>query len=278
MISLNGSTGKVYEGEIPTESSPVVAALVEGNKAAQKHWIFKMYQTVSDWSDKFRKINVRTNADSPEDSAAAIAFGAEGIGLCRTEHMFFEGDRITDVRRFILAETEKDRNAAIKKLLPHQRKDFEGIFRAMDGKPVTIRLLDPPLHEFLPQTEADMKKMAKEIGVPLAKINERVAALHEFNPMLGHRGCRLSITFPVLCEMQTQAIIEAAVKVAKKGIKVLPEIMIPLIGTKAELDYLEKIVRRVADEIIENQRIECEISRRHDDRDSSGCVDGRKNR
>ena len=254
VISLNGSTGKVYLGEIPSESSPVVAGLVEGKKAAQKHWIFKMYQTVSDWSDKFRKINVRTNADSPKDSIAALAFGAEGIGLCRTEHMFFEGDRITDVRRFILAENEKDRNKAIGKLLPHQRKDFEGIFKAMDGKPVTVRLLDPPLHEFLPHTEADMKKMAKEMNVPLAKVKERVAALHEFNPMLGHRGCRLSITFPVLCEMQTRAIIEAAVKVAKKGVKVIPEIMIPLIGTKAELDYLEKIVRRVADEIIKKEK------------------------
>ena len=254
VISLNGSTGKVYDGEIPSESSPVVAGLVEGNKKAQKHWIFKMYKTVSDWSDRFRKINVRTNADSPDDSKAARAFGAEGIGLCRTEHMFFEGDRITDVRRFILADSEKDRNAAIKKLLPHQRKDFEGIFKAMDGTPVTVRLLDPPLHEFLPHTEADMKKMATELKVPLAKIKERVSELHEFNPMLGHRGCRLSITFPVLCEMQTQAIIEAAVKVEKKGVKVLPEIMIPLIGTKAELDCLEKIVRRVADEIISTKK------------------------
>ena len=254
VISLNGSTGKVYEGAIATESSPVVAALVDGKKAAQNHWIFKMYQTISEWSDKYRKIKVRTNADSPKDAVAAIAFGAEGIGLCRTEHMFFEGERITDVRRFILAETDKDRSAAIKRLLPHQRKDFEGIFKAMDGKPVTIRLLDPPLHEFLPHTEAEMTKMATEIGVPLSKIQERVKALHEFNPMLGHRGCRLSITFPVLCEMQTQAIIEAAVKVAAKGGKVLPEIMIPLIGTKAELDFLEKIVRRVADEIIAKEK------------------------
>jgi pyruvate,orthophosphate dikinase len=255
VISLNGSTGNVYDGEIPSESSPVVAGLVEGNKTAQKHWIFKMYQTISEWSDKYREINVRTNADSPQDSAAAIAFGAEGIGLCRTEHMFFEGDRITDVRRFILADNDTDRNAAIGKLLPHQRKDFEGIFKAMDGKPVTIRLLDPPLHEFLPHTEADMKKMAQDMNVPLAKVKERVEALHEFNPMLGHRGCRLSITFPVLCEMQTQAIIEAAIKVARKGVKVLPEIMIPLIGTKAELDYLEKIVRRVADQIIEKEKV-----------------------
>lgn len=250
IISLNGSTGKVYEGEIPSESSPIVAGLVEGNKKAQNHWIFKMYQTVSDWSDKFRKINVRTNADSPADSKAARAFGAEGIGLCRTEHMFFEGDRITDVRRFILADTDADRTKAIKKLLPHQRKDFVGIFKAMEGLPVTVRLLDPPLHEFLPHTEADMQKMATELDVPLAKVQERVAELHEFNPMLGHRGCRLSITYPILCEMQTQAIIEAAVKVADKGVKVLPEIMIPLIGTKAELDFLEKIVRRVADGIL----------------------------
>ena len=253
-ISLNGSTGNVFVGEIPSESSPIVAALVEGNKKAQKHWIFKMYQTVSDWSDKFRKINVRTNADSPADSDNARAFGAEGIGLCRTEHMFFEGDRITDVRKFILADTDADRTKAIKKLLPHQRKDFMGIFKAMNGLPVTVRLLDPPLHEFLPHTEADMKKMAKEMGVPFAKVQERVAELHEFNPMLGHRGCRLSITYPILCEMQTQAIIEAAVKCNAKGIKVLPEIMIPLIGTKAELDFLEKIVRRVADDIIKTAK------------------------
>jgi pyruvate,orthophosphate dikinase len=249
-ISVNGSTGRVYEGEIPTQSSPVVAALVEGNKTAKKHWIFKLYETVSQWSDKFRKIKVRTNADSPADSAAAIAFGAEGLGLCRTEHMFFEGDRITDVRRFILADNDKDRNTAIKRLLPHQQKDFEGIFKAMAGKPVTIRLLDPPLHEFLPHSEAEMKKMASEMGVTLERVQERVKALHEFNPMLGHRGCRLSITFPVLCEMQTQAIIEAAIKVAGKGAEVLPEIMIPLVGTKSELDYLEQIVRNVADEII----------------------------
>ena len=253
-ISLNGSTGKVYDGEISTESSPVVSALVDNNKTAKKHWIFKMYETVSGWSDKYRKINVRTNADSPADSKAARAFGAEGIGLCRTEHMFFEGDRITDVRRFILAENDADRNKAIKKLLPHQRKDFEGIFKAMDGTPVTVRLLDPPLHEFLPHTEADMKKMAKELSVPLKAVQNRVAELHEFNPMLGHRGCRLSITYPVLCEMQTRAIIEAAVKVQAKGVKVFPEIMIPLIGTKAELDYLEVIVRKVADEIIKDKK------------------------
>ena len=254
VISLNGSTGVVYEGEIPSESSPIVSALVDGKKSARKHPVFKMYETISEWADQYRKIDVRTNADSPADSKNARAFGAEGIGLCRTEHMFFEGDRIRDVRAFILADTDRDRDKAINKLLPHQRKDFEGIFKAMDGLPVTIRLLDPPLHEFLPHTEADMKTMAKEMGVKLAAVKERVRELHEFNPMLGHRGCRLSITYPVLCEMQTRAIIEAAVRVSKKGVKAVPEIMIPLIGTKAELDYLEKIVRRVADEIIKKEQ------------------------
>ena len=254
VLSLNGSTGTVYAGAIPSEPSPIEAALVGNRKSAFKHPVYQMYKQVSDWSDEYRKINVRTNADSPTDSKNARAFGAEGIGLCRTEHMFFEGDRITDVRKFILADDEKERNQAILRLLPHQRKDFEGIFKAMDGLPVTVRLLDPPLHEFLPHTEADMKKMAREMKVPLAKIKQRVKELHEFNPMLGHRGCRLSITYPVLCEMQTRAIIEAAVKVNKAGVKALPEIMIPLIGTKAELDYLEKIVRRVADEIIKKAK------------------------
>jgi len=250
VISLNGSTGNVYKGEIPSASSPIIAALVDGKKSAFKDPVYKMYKQISDWSDQYRKINVRTNADSPADSKNARAFGAEGIGLTRTEHMFFEGDRITDVRRFILADDDKGRNKAITKLLPHQRKDFEGIFTAMNGLPVTVRLLDPPLHEFLPHSEAEMKKMAKEMKVPLAEIKGRMKELHEFNPMLGHRGCRLSITYPVLCEMQTRAIMEAAVKVAKKGVKVYPEIMIPLIGTKAELDFLEKIVRRVANEIL----------------------------
>ena len=253
VISLNGTTGKVYEGEIPTASSPVVAALVDEDPEAREHWIYKMYETVSEWANEYRQILVRTNADTPKDSKAAIAFGAEGIGLCRTEHMFFEEDRITDFRRFILAETDEERNKAILQMLPHQRGDFEGIFTAMNGKPVTIRLLDPPLHEFLPHAKADKEKLAKDLSVSLEKIEERVSFLSETNPMLGHRGCRLSITFPVLCEMQTQAIMEAACAVSKQGIRVLPEIMIPLIGTKAELEYLEKIVRRVADEIVQRE-------------------------
>ena len=251
-ISLNGSTGKVYEGRIPTQVSPVVAAVVDGKAAAKKDPIYKMYEKVSKWSDANRKINVRTNADTPKDSAAARSFGAEGIGLCRTEHMFFEGDRIWAIREFILAEDEKSRKGALAKLLKHQQKDFEGIFKAMDGLPVTVRLLDPPLHEFVPHTRKDQQEMAKRLGVPLKKVTERVQELHEFNPMLGHRGCRLSITYPELCVMQTKAIIGAACKVAKlkKRVKVLPEIMIPLIGTKAELDFLEKIVRANAEEII----------------------------
>ena len=251
-ISLNGSTGNVYEGQLPTQVSPVVSAVVDGHPGAKKDPIFKMYSEVSKWSDANRKMNVRTNADTPKDSKAARAFGAEGIGLCRTEHMFFEGDRIWAIREFILAENEKARKSALAKLLKHQQKDFEGIFKVMDGLPVTVRLLDPPLHEFVPHTKKDQQEMAKRLGVPLKKVSERVQELHEFNPMLGHRGCRLSITFPELCVMQTQAIIGAACKVsnAKSPVKVLPEIMIPLIGTKAELDFLEQIVRKTAEAVI----------------------------
>ncbi len=251
-ISLNGSTGIVYKGQIPTENSPVIAGVVEGTKAAKNHPIYKMYEQISKWSDQYRKINVRTNADTPNDSKVARSFGAEGIGLCRTEHMFFEGDRIWAVREFILAEDEKSRQKALAKLLRHQQADFEGIFKAMDGLPVTIRLLDPPLHEFVPHADKEQKEMAKLLGVPVAKVAERVKQLHEFNPMLGHRGCRLSITFPELCVMQTKAIIQAACKVAKlkKPVKVLPEIMVPLVGTKAEIDFLEKIIRETADEVI----------------------------
>ncbi len=251
-LSLNGSTGIVYEDRIPTQVSPVVSAVVDGKASAKEDPIFKMYEQLSKWSDTHRKLNVRTNADSPADAKAARAFGAEGIGLCRTEHMFFEGDRIWAIREFILAEDEPARKAALSKLLKHQQKDFEGIFKAMDGLPVTIRLLDPPLHEFVPQTRQDQQEMAKRLGVTLKKVTQRVQQLHEFNPMLGHRGCRLSITFPELCVMQTKAIIGAACKVArlKKPVKVLPEIMIPLIGTKAELDFLTEIVRENAEEII----------------------------
>jgi len=230
----------------------VVSAVVDNKASAKKDPIYKMYEQVSKWADANRNIKVRTNADSPKDSKAARSFGAEGIGLCRTEHMFFEGDRIWAIREFILADDEKARKTALAKLLKHQQKDFEGIFKAMDGLPVTVRLLDPPLHEFVPNTKKDQQEMAKRLGIPLKKVTDRVLELHESNPMLGHRGCRLSITFPELCIMQTQAIMGAACKMAKakKPVKVLPEIMIPLIGTKAEFDFLEKIVRENAEAII----------------------------
>ena len=249
-ISLNGSTGMVYVGKIPTQASPVVAAVVGGKKSAQQDPIYKLYKQVSKWSNEFRKMNVRTNADTPLDAKHARNFGAEGIGLCRTEHMFFEGERIWAIREFILAENKQSRKKALVKLLPFQRRDFEGIFKAMKDLPVTIRLLDPPLHEFVPHGKKDQGELAKRLGVPPALVAERVQQLHEFNPMLGHRGCRLSVTYPELCEMQTRAIIEAACNVEKKGVETHPEIMIPLVGSKTELDYLEKIVRTVADAII----------------------------
>ncbi len=256
-ISLNGSTGMVYEGQIPTQSSPVVSGVVDNNPTAKKHPIYRMYEQVSQWSNAFRAVNVRTNADTPKDAQNARAFGAEGIGLCRTEHMFFEGDRIWAIREFIIADTEAGRKKALAKLLKLQQKDFEGIFKAMDGLPVTVRLLDPPLHEFVPHTAKDQDEMAKRLNVPAKQVADRVRQLHEFNPMLGHRGCRLSVTYPELCVMQTTAIIAAACKVgkAKKKVKVLPEIMIPLVGAKAELDFLVKIVRETAEEVIKKEGV-----------------------
>ncbi|MFH0907405.1 MAG: pyruvate, phosphate dikinase [bacterium] len=253
-LSLNGTSGAVYAGQIGTEASPVVSAVVDSHADARKHPIYKMYKQISDWSDQFRKMNVRANADTPKDAQAAIKFGAEGIGLCRTEHMFFEGDRIWAIREFILAETKEAREKALAKLLPYQRGDFEGIFEAMDGLPVTIRLLDPPLHEFLPHDDAGQAEMAKRLNTPVEKIQLRVKQLHEANPMLGHRGCRLSITFPELIVMQTTAIIEAACNVAKKKVKVLPEIMVPLVGNKTELDYCDQIIRKTADQIIRDRK------------------------
>jgi pyruvate, orthophosphate dikinase len=260
-ISLNGSTGAIYcdnrkNIDIPTTSSPVVAAVVDGAAWAKKHPIYKLYRKVSGWADEFRMMGVRTNADTPADAAAARAFGAEGIGLCRTEHMFFAPERILAIREFILAEDEKSRKTALGKLLPYQRKDFEGIFKSMHGLPVTIRLLDPPLHEFVPHETKEQKELAKVLGISPTKVADRVKALHEMNPMLGHRGCRLSISYPELCVMQTRAIIEAACRMAAKKIKVLPEIMVPLIGTSAEFEYLEEIIRATADEIIKKKGVD----------------------
>jgi pyruvate,orthophosphate dikinase len=249
-ISLNGSTGIVYEGQIPSMDSPVVRSVTRSTKTTKKDPIYRMYKLISDWSDQHRKMKVRTNADTPADSKIGRAFGAEGIGLCRTEHMFFEGDRIWAIREFILAESREGREKALAQLLPFQRKDFEGIFKAMNGLPVTVRLLDPPLHEFLPHSKKDISRMARRLGVPASKVERRVTELHEFNPMLGHRGCRLSITFPELCVMQTRAIMEAACAVEKRGKKAIPEIMVPLIGSRAEFDYLEKIIRSTADQVL----------------------------
>ena len=230
-ISLDGSSGEIMEGQVPTQEAS----------------FSKEFNTLMKWADKVRRLKVRTNADTPHDSDVARGFGAEGIGLCRTEHMFFEGDRIVAVREMILAEDEKGRRKALRKLKPYQRKDFEGIFKAMNGLPVTIRLLDPPLHEFLPHELAQQKAMAKEMGIKLADIKAKMDSLHEFNPMLGHRGCRLGITYPEIYEMQVEAIFEAALRARKKRIRAIPEIMIPLVGTVRELTDLKEMIDRVAE-------------------------------
>jgi pyruvate,orthophosphate dikinase len=202
------------------------------------------FAQIMKWADKFRKLRVRTNADTPEDATRAREFGAQGIGLCRTEHMFFEGDRIIAMREMILADSEADRRKALKKLLPFQRRDFIGIFEAMKGLPVTIRLLDPPLHEFLPQDAKSQGELAKLLNLSPAKVKRRVARLHEMNPMLGHRGCRLSITYPEILEMQVTAIAEAAIECKRKKIDARPEIMIPLVGTGGELKQLRELAEQ----------------------------------
>ena len=236
-ISLNGSTGEVYDGQVPTREPEL-----DGDFGA----IMKL-------ADKFAKTYVRTNADTPRDAIQARHFGAQGIGLCRTEHMFFEGDRIKAVREMILASDEKGRREALKKLLPIQRGDFEGIFEAMDGFGVTIRLLDPPLHEFVPHQTATQKELADEMGLTLAEVKAKVDELEEFNPMLGHRGCRLGITYPEITEMQTRAIIEAALACKAKGIKVEPEIMVPLVGTLKELQNQADVINKTAAKVFEEK-------------------------
>ena len=233
-LSIDGSTGDVMAGQVPT---------VEPELSGY-------FSTLMKWADSVRKLKVRTNADTPEDAKVARDFGAQGIGLCRTEHMFFEGERIWAMREMILADDEKGRRKALKKLLPIQRRDFVGIFKAMKGLPVTIRLLDPPLHEFLPQDEKAQREMGRRMKLPLKVIQDKVSQLHEMNPMLGHRGCRLAVTYPEIADMQVQAIIEAACAVKAKGIKVLPEIMIPLIGTVNELTFLKVRAQKVAADVI----------------------------
>jgi len=254
-LSIDGTAGTVYGGQIATAPSEIITGLLHGDKAAQKTEKFKNFQQLMDWCSKVTRLEVRTNADNPEQTENAIAFGATGIGLCRTEHMFFEGDRIDAMREMILAENIVDRKAALAKLLPYQREDFTGIFKALNGYPATIRLLDPPLHEFLPHDHSSQNALAQKIGVTTEKIAQRVKDLHEFNPMLGHRGCRLGVSYPEITEMQARAIFEAAADVAKKKIKVKPEVMIPLVGFKRELDLQVEIVHRVAKEVMAEKKI-----------------------
>ena len=236
-ISLDGSTGNVYGEQIKT-----VEPEISGN-----------FETIMEWADATRKLKIRTNADTPRDALQARKFGAEGIGLCRTEHMFFEEERIFNFRRMITATTLEAREEALEKILPYQRDDFEGLFRAMDGYTVTIRFLDPPLHEFLPHTDEEIKPLAESLGMTFEALKNRVESLKEFNPMMGHRGCRLAITYPEIAKMQTRAVIEAAINVQNEGKTVIPEIMIPLVGTVKELKYVKNIVVETANEIIKEK-------------------------
>ncbi|SHE99879.1 pyruvate phosphate dikinase [Thermoanaerobacter uzonensis DSM 18761] len=240
-ISIDGSTGNVYIGEIKT-----VTPELTGD-----------FATLMSWADKYRKLKVKTNADIPRDAKIAVQFGAEGIGLCRTEHMFFDEDRIPAMREMIVSKTEEQRRKALEKLLPMQRSDFEGLFEVMGEFPVTIRLLDPPLHEFLPHTDEEIKELAENMGITFEELKATVESLKEFNPMLGHRGCRLAVTYPEIAEMQTRAIIEAAINVKKRtGHDVKPQIMIPLVGELKELKYIKDIIVKVADEVIKQNNVE----------------------
>jgi len=239
-ISLDGSTGNVYAGKLPTVEPEMTG----------------YFGTFMEWADSIRKLKVRANADTPKDAAQAFRFGAEGIGLCRTEHMFFEGDRIKAMREMIVARTEEQRRKALEKLLPMQRGDFEALFREMKGHPVTIRYLDPPLHEFLPQDDEDIKALADEMGLSFDELKHIVKGLHEFNPMMGHRGCRLDVSYPEIAEMQTRAVIEAAINVNREGMNVVPEIMIPLVGDVKELQYVKEVVVKTADAIIKEAGVD----------------------
>jgi pyruvate,orthophosphate dikinase len=239
MISLDGTTGKVYEGKIKT-----VEPSLSGD-----------FAKLMEWADQTRTLGVRTNADTPKDSNTALKFGAEGIGLCRTEHMFFDEERVPAVRRMILADTKEEREKALEIILPMQKEDFIGIYKEMKGKPVTIRLLDPPLHEFLPHEEEDIKKLAETMEVSVSKLKEIINDLEEFNPMLGHRGCRLAVTYPEIAEMQTRAIMEAAVEVSEEGISVKPEIMIPLVGMEEEMNFVKNIVKKTVEEVLEEKNV-----------------------
>jgi len=241
-ISLDGSTGYVYAGQLPTVEPEITG----------------YFSTFMEWADEIRTLKVRTNADTPADAAQAYKFGAEGIGLCRTEHMFFEADRIKSMREMIVSRTEEQRRKALAKLLPMQRSDFEALFREMKGYPVTIRFLDPPLHEFLPQEDEAIRELAQEMGMSFEELKAVVESLHEFNPMMGHRGCRLAVSYPEIAEMQTRAVIEAAINVRKEGMEIIPEIMIPLVGDVKELKFVKEVVVKTADAIIKEAGIDLE--------------------
>jgi pyruvate,orthophosphate dikinase len=254
-LTVDGATGSVYAGALPTVPSEVVR-VINGTLRPEYAPVYQAFATALSWGDEVRTLRVRANADTPRDARVARNFGAEGIGLCRTEHMFFEGDRITAMREMIVARDEAGRRRALAKLLPMQRTDFEGIFEAMDGLPVTIRLLDPPLHEFLPHGGEESKLLARTLRIPRDDLNRIVEGLRETNPMLGHRGCRLGITYPEITEMQGRAIFEAAVRSARRGIEVKPEIMIPLVATHEELEHQRAILEHVAAQVLGPMGIE----------------------
>jgi len=249
-ISIDGTTGEVIQGELPTSSSEIAQVLVEKRIKPKDSPLFQNFATLMSWADEYAQLGVRTNADTPRDAIAARLFGATGIGLCRTEHMFFEAERIPAVREMILSDNPEERRRALAKIMPMQKNDFLGILRAMDGWPVIIRTLDPPLHEFLPHTDQEIEELAAQMGIPFKKLKERAESLKEANPMLGHRGCRLGISHPEITEMQARAIFEAACEVAKEGVKVIPEVMIPLVGHVNELRAQRDIVDRVAKEVM----------------------------
>jgi pyruvate, orthophosphate dikinase len=254
-ISIDGTSGEVIQGQIHTKPSEVLQVLIEKSLKPEESHVYQQYAKLMGWADEFRRLKIRTNADQPDQAANAISFGAEGIGLCRTEHMFFGEPKISAMREMILSDTVEGRKNALAKLLPIQRHDFDGIFRVMAGRPVTVRTLDPPLHEFVPHEEKEQAELAEKMGISLEVVRARIAGLHEFNPMLGHRGCRLGVVYPEITEMQARAIIEAACDVAKDGIPVEPEIMIPLVGHVNELKLQETIVRRVASEVMAEKNI-----------------------
>ncbi|PTY00038.1 pyruvate, phosphate dikinase [Verrucomicrobia bacterium LW23] len=251
-LSIDGTSGEVFDGELKTAPSEIIQVLLEKTLLPGDSPVYRNYARLMEWADRVRTLGIRTNADQPGQVENAVAFGAEGVGLCRTEHMFFSENRIDAMREMILAETREAREAALAKLLPVQRQDFAGIFRALDGLPATIRLLDPPLHEFLPQTAEQQAELAHKLGMTKKAVARRVAALHEFNPMLGHRGCRLGITFPEISAMQARAIFEAALEVQAEGVTVRPEIMIPLVGFPKELEMQARLVRETADQVMQD--------------------------